>query len=63
MSNLTKLEFDVLNISSKNYLSWILDAKIQLDAMTLKDTIKDDNQASQQDRAKEMILIYSSSCP
>ena len=63
MSNLTKLEFDALDISSKNYLSWILDAKIQLDAMTLKDTIKDDNQASQQDRAKAMILIYSSSCP
>ena len=47
MSNLTKLEFDALDISSKNYLSWFLDAKIQLDAMTLKDAIKDDNQASQ----------------
>ena len=35
MSNLTKLEFDALDIPSKNYLSWILDAKIQLDAMTL----------------------------
>ena len=47
MSNLTKLEFDALDILSKNYLAWILDAKIHLDAMTLKDTIKDDNQASQ----------------
>ena len=35
MSNLTKLKFDALDISSKNYQSWILDAKIQLDAMTL----------------------------
>ena len=35
MSNLTKLKFDAFDISSKNYLSWILDAKIQLDAMTL----------------------------
>ena len=35
MSNLTKLKFNALDISSKNYQSWILDAKIQLDAMTL----------------------------
>ena len=36
MSNLTKLEFVVLDILGKNYLSWILDAKIHLDAMNLE---------------------------
>ena len=32
MSNLTKLEFVALDISGNNYLSWILDAEIHLDA-------------------------------
>ena len=31
ISNLTKLEFVALDISGKNYLTWILDAKIHLE--------------------------------
>ena len=46
MSNLTKLEFAALDISSKNYLSWTLDAEIHLEAKNLGDTIKVGNQAS-----------------
>jgi hypothetical protein len=57
MSNLTKLEFVALDVSGNNYLSWILDAKIHLEAMNLGNTIKEDNQASQQDRAKAMIFL------
>ena len=57
MSNLTKLEFVALDISGKNYLSWILDAEIHLEAMNHGDTIKDGNQASRQNRAKAMIFI------
>ena len=57
MSNLTKLEFIALDISGKNYLSWILDAEIHLEAMNFGDTIKDDNQASPQNCAKTMIFI------
>ena len=63
MSNLTKLEFVVLDISGKNYLSWILDveihldAKIHLDAMNLGNTIKKGNEASPQDRAKSLIFL------
>ena len=57
MANLTKLEFVALDISGKNYLSWILDAQIHLDAMNLGETIKENNTASQQDRAKAMIFI------
>ena len=33
MSNLTKLEFVALDILGKNYLSWILDVEIHLEAM------------------------------
>ncbi|KAK4577709.1 hypothetical protein RGQ29_028002 [Quercus rubra] len=58
MSNLTKLEFAALDISSKNYLSWILDVEIHLEAMALAETIKDDIEESPQNRAKAMIVIH-----
>ncbi|XP_020410763.1 uncharacterized protein LOC109946667 [Prunus persica] len=41
MSNLAKLEFVALDISGKNYLSWINDAEVHLEAMNLRETIKD----------------------
>ena len=57
MSNLTKLEFVAFDITRKNYLSWILDAKIHLDAMDLGDKIKEGNKASLQNHAKVMIFL------
>ena len=57
MSNITKLEFAALDISGKNYLSWILDTEIHLDAMNLGNTIKGGNIASLQDRAKALIFL------
>ena len=57
MSNLTKLEFVTLDITGKNYLSWTLDAKIHLDVMNLGAAIKEENQASRQDRAKALIFL------
>ena len=57
MSILTKLEFVALDISGKNYLSWILNVEIQLDAMNLGATIKEENQASLQDHAKMLIFL------
>ncbi|XP_058185629.1 uncharacterized protein LOC131302853 [Rhododendron vialii] len=57
MSNYTKLDFAVLDISERNYLSWILDVEIHLDAMELENTITDGNDASSKDRAKAMIFI------
>ena len=58
MSILTKLEFVALDISGKNYLSWILNVEIQLDAMNLGATIKEENQASLQDHAKTLIFLH-----
>ena len=46
MSNLTKLEFVALDITGKNYLSWVLDVKIDLDANGLRNTIKEGNKTS-----------------
>ena len=57
MSNLAKLEFVALNISGKNYLSWILNVEIHLDAMNLRNTIKEANDASLQDHAKALIFL------
>ncbi|XP_059291124.1 uncharacterized protein LOC132044639 [Lycium ferocissimum] len=57
MANLSKREFVALNISGKNYLSWVLDAEIHLNAIGLADTIQNKNQASNQDRPKAMIFL------
>ncbi|KAH7857353.1 hypothetical protein Vadar_011686 [Vaccinium darrowii] len=57
MSNYTKLEFAALDISGRNYLSWILDIEIHLDAMEIGRTITNGNSASLKDRARAMIFI------
>lgn len=57
MSNLSKLEFVALDISGKNYLSWILDAEMHLNAMNLGETITEHNESSTQDKAKAMIFL------
>jgi hypothetical protein len=57
MANHTKLEFAALDISDNNYLPWTLDAEIHLTANNLGDTIKDENKASPQEKAKTMIFL------
>ncbi|KAM3356770.1 hypothetical protein P3S68_023484 [Capsicum galapagoense] len=56
-NNLTKCEFVTLQSSGKNYISWVLDVEIHLDAMGLGDAIKNENTASSQNRAKAMIFL------
>ncbi|KAM2971372.1 hypothetical protein FF2_018196 [Malus domestica] len=58
MANLAKLDFVALDINGKNYLTWVVKAKIHLEAWNLGETIKEENSASSQDRAKAMIFIY-----
>ncbi|XP_040933632.1 uncharacterized protein [Gossypium hirsutum] len=57
MSNRTKLEFVALDITGNNYLSWVLDAEIHLDAKGLGETIKEGNEESTQDKANAMIFL------
>ncbi|XP_027772623.1 uncharacterized protein LOC114077130 [Solanum pennellii] len=57
VSNLSKLEFVALDISGKNYLSWVLDAEIHLTAKVLGDSIIEGNMTSSQDKAKAMIFL------
>ena len=40
MANLAKLEFVALDITEKNYLSWILDDEIHLEANALGEQLK-----------------------
>ncbi|KAJ9561444.1 hypothetical protein OSB04_006604 [Centaurea solstitialis] len=49
--------FLALDITGKNYLSWVLDAEIHVDAKGLGKTIKEGNQESIQDRAKAIIFL------
>ncbi|KAI5343066.1 hypothetical protein L3X38_010942 [Prunus dulcis] len=57
MANLAKLEFAALDLSRDNYLSWVLDAKIHLQANGLGQTIVDENDASPEENAKAMIFL------
>ena len=57
MSKISSLSFNPLDISGKNYLSWILDAEINLEAENLGETIKEGNQRSPQDLAKTLIFL------
>ena len=57
MSNLAKLDFTALDISGKNYMSWVLDAETHLNANGFGGTIKGKNNASSQDKAKALIFI------
>ena len=57
MANLAKLDFVALNITGKNYLTWVVDTKIHLEAINLRETIREENSTSSQDRAKVMIFI------
>ena len=57
MSKISSLSFVALDISGKNYLSWVLDAEINLEAGNLGETIKEGNQRSLQDRAKALIFL------
>ncbi|CAN6708315.1 unnamed protein product [Malus baccata var. baccata] len=57
MANLAKLDFAALDITGKNYLTWVLDTKIHLEAANLGDTIREESSSSSQDRANAMIFI------
>ena len=57
MSKISSLNFIALDISDKNYLSWILDAEINLEAANLGETIKEGNQRSLQNHAKALIFL------
>ena len=58
MLNLAKLEFIPLDITGRNYMSWIIDMEKHLESMGLTETIKEINSLSSQDKIKAMIFIH-----
>ena len=57
MAKIANLEFVALDIKGTNYLSWKLDAEMYLNEKGLEDTIKEENNASKQHRAKVIIFL------
>ena len=57
MPNLAKLDFLALDISGQNYLSWVLDAEMNLAANGLGDTIQAGKTTTVEQKAKAMIFL------
>ncbi|GAV84591.1 hypothetical protein CFOL_v3_28035, partial [Cephalotus follicularis] len=57
MANIENQKFIVLNISGKNYLSWVLDVKLHLSAKKLRHSIDEDNTTSNKERATALIFL------
>ncbi|XP_026428459.1 uncharacterized protein LOC113324357 [Papaver somniferum] len=57
MSTLSKVNFKILDISGKNYLSWVLDAEVHMGPSSLDKNITKDNKESQEDLFKALIFI------
>ncbi|GAV82557.1 hypothetical protein CFOL_v3_26008, partial [Cephalotus follicularis] len=57
MANIKNQKFIALDILGKNYLSWVLDVKLHFSAKKLRHTIKEDNAASNEERATALIFL------
>ena len=57
MACLTNLQILALEVSERNYLSWILDAKMHLQAIGLEGTIVEGKKTSLQEKSKAMIFF------
>ncbi|GAV68380.1 hypothetical protein CFOL_v3_11883, partial [Cephalotus follicularis] len=57
MANIENQKFITLDISGKNYLSWVLDVTLHLSAKKLRHTIEEDNAASSEERATALIFL------
>ena len=55
--NLAKFEFITLNITGKNYISWVIDIEMHLESIGLTEIIKERNSTSSQDNVKATIFI------
>ncbi|GAV76658.1 hypothetical protein CFOL_v3_20131, partial [Cephalotus follicularis] len=57
MTNIKKQKFIALDISGKNYLSWLLDVKLHLSAKKLMYIIDEDNAVSNEEGATALIFL------
>ncbi|GAV85900.1 hypothetical protein CFOL_v3_29334, partial [Cephalotus follicularis] len=57
MTNIENRKFIALDISGKNYLSWVFDVKLHLSAKKLRHTIDEDNATSNGERTTALIFL------
>ncbi|GAV80534.1 hypothetical protein CFOL_v3_23995, partial [Cephalotus follicularis] len=57
MANIENRKFIALDISGKNYLSWVLDVKLHLSTKKLRHTIEEENAATNEERAIALIFL------
>ena len=57
MSKINNLDFIALNPSGDNYLQWALNTKIILKSEGLGECITEDNNASEKDRYRAILII------
>ena len=57
MSNIAKLEFAALEVSGKNYVTWIIDVKMHLESMGISNAIYEFNNFFAQDKAKAQVFL------
>ena len=57
MSKINNLDFAALNLSGDNYLQWALDTKIILKSKGLGECITENNNASENDRYRAILII------
>ena len=57
MATLTNMQIPALEVWGGNYLSWVLDAKMHLQAMSLEGTIVEGNEASLWEKSKAMVFL------
>ncbi|GAV91161.1 hypothetical protein CFOL_v3_34560, partial [Cephalotus follicularis] len=57
MANIKNQKFIALDISEKNYLSWVLDVKLHLSTKKLRHTIEEDKAVSNEERATTLIFL------
>lgn len=58
VSDLTKLEFNALDVSGDNYFFQQLETKLHLQSNKLDDSIKQDNTSSHENKSKTLILLH-----
>ena len=57
MSKINNLDFPALNLFGDNYLQWALDAKIIFKSKALGECITEENNASEKDRYRAILII------
>ncbi|GAV82648.1 hypothetical protein CFOL_v3_26099 [Cephalotus follicularis] len=57
MANIENRKFIAIDISGKNYLSWVLDVKLHLSAKKLRHAIEEENVATNEERTTALIFL------